>query len=90
MNQSDLEIYWSRVPANQVDSVVVGYYVRLVDEDSEVGMFISCASTNNITLSNLTLYHTYCVTVAAIGRKGRGPESEKKCAMMDDGGINNH
>ena len=90
MNQSDLKISWSRVPANLVDSVVVGYHVRLVDEDGEVGVFISCAFSDNITLSNLTLYHTYCVTVAAFGRKGRGPDSEKKCVMMDDEGINNH
>lgn len=64
----------------------MGYHVRLVDEDGEESVFTSC--DDNITLSNLTLYHTYCVTVAAFGRKGSGPESKKKCAMMDNGGIN--
>lgn len=83
LDQSSLSVAWSRAPAHQMNGIVLGYQVRVLGEDPLSSRFYySCKY--NLTATNLTLYQTYCFTVAAITRKGAGPHSRRRCAMVDD------
>ena len=86
-NHSDLQITWSRVPSSAAHSVVIGYHVRVARENGKEIAIATCPFRANTSLSNLTVYQNYCVTVAAFSRRGIGPVSLRKCAVVDDGGI---
>lgn len=86
-NHSDLQITWSRVPSSAAHSVVIGYHVRVARENGKEIAIATCPFRANTSLSNLTVYQNYCVAVAAFSRRGIGPVSLRKCAVVDDGGI---
>ncbi|RMX55337.1 hypothetical protein pdam_00019117, partial [Pocillopora damicornis] len=86
-NHSDLQITWSRVPSSAAHSVVIGYHVRVARENGKEIAIATCPFRANTSLSNLTVYQNYCVAVAAFSRRGIGPVSLRKCAVVDDGAI---
>ncbi|XP_022798346.1 uncharacterized protein LOC111336503 [Stylophora pistillata] len=83
-NHSDLQITWSRVPSSDAHSIVLGYHVQVTRENGEEIAIVTSPLRGNTSLSNLTLYQNYCVAVTAFSKKGKGPVSLKKCAVVND------
>ena len=61
--------------------------MRVARENGKEIAIATCPFRVNTSLSNLTVYQNYCVAVAAFSRRGIGPVSLRKCAVVDDGGI---
>lgn len=61
--------------------------MRVARENGKEMAIATCPFRANTSLSNLTVYQNYCVAVAAFSRRGIGPVSLRKCAVVDDGGI---
>ena len=87
-NDSALNLHWNDVPLIHQDGVILGYRLRLQQEDGGQVLWNVTVGpdVHGYIFSDLLIFQNYSIQMLAFTIKGDGPLSEKIYQMTDESG----
>lgn len=90
LNSTSLRVTWTKISADQVGGVIIGYMVVfhvVNDGNSSMKSVVQCGFMNQTILGNLQIFTNYSIRILGFTRTGKlGSVSDPVYAMTDEDG----
>ena len=77
VNSTAIRISWEEVNCTQINGVIIGYNIQYHPNKEPQSVFINVTAVTNFTITGLTEFHLYYISIAAINNNGIGPYSQE-------------